>query len=408
MAHTASIITAPVVMPHDLAAVLHIGGADLATACTSSAINKWAKYKPVRRSTIDTVTNQWENNAWKATADWWKGDPITISNIGSGKYTCGINIIGYASYSALASAVDGGSYGWNHLAPRGGIYSEPYRLQDFASYNHAALDPMRNIYVNGGVSDVSLNTDFNVELDFDAYVTSGSTYITIGDIPALTPLYPGAIMYIKQNGTWNFWQYRTSSNPISAAASDRTVKFIAEMTSPNLSCDARIYPVLCVNRFTKSDAAGSSGSSRSNTFIPVPLGVISMNVTTQASTEGWINLNFYHYEDNSKIAYEIIYRVGNNTSQQGVIFGAASVNLRPSQGSTSSFWNLSIPSKTVTSSDSVTGYIYPNDLSGISMSSLTSSNYIEATVASMSTGQTTRTWGANLIMSPFVDGMTPF
>ena len=133
-----------------------------------------------------------------------------------------------------------------------------------------------------------------------------------------------------------------------------------------------------------------------------------MNVTTQASTEGWINLNFYHYEDNSKIAYEIIYRVGNNTSQQGVVFGAASVNLRPSQGSTSSFWNLSIPSKTVTSSDSVTGYIYPNDLSGISMSSLTSSNYIEATVASISTGQTTRTWGANLIMSPFVDGMTPF
>ena len=47
MAHGTDIITTPVTMPADLAAVLGISGTDLATNCTSSAINMWAKFKPI-------------------------------------------------------------------------------------------------------------------------------------------------------------------------------------------------------------------------------------------------------------------------------------------------------------------------------------------------------------------------
>ena len=53
--------------------------------------NKWAKYKPVRSSTINTMT-EWDatNNKWKATATWWKGSDGA----------CGLAFSGYSSLGA--------------------------------------------------------------------------------------------------------------------------------------------------------------------------------------------------------------------------------------------------------------------------------------------------------------------
>jgi hypothetical protein len=47
MAHGTTTISAPVVMPQDIAANLGIPGTDLGDLCTSGAINMWAKYKPI-------------------------------------------------------------------------------------------------------------------------------------------------------------------------------------------------------------------------------------------------------------------------------------------------------------------------------------------------------------------------
>lgn len=47
MAHGTTTISAPVVMPADIAAILGIPGTDLGDLCTSGAINMWAKYKPI-------------------------------------------------------------------------------------------------------------------------------------------------------------------------------------------------------------------------------------------------------------------------------------------------------------------------------------------------------------------------
>lgn len=47
MAHGTTTISAPVVMPQDIAAILGIPGTDLGDLCTSGAINMWAKYKPI-------------------------------------------------------------------------------------------------------------------------------------------------------------------------------------------------------------------------------------------------------------------------------------------------------------------------------------------------------------------------
>ena len=56
MAHGTNIISAPVVMPTDIAAILGIDGTDLETLCTSPAINMWAVYKPIQVAQYNEIT----------------------------------------------------------------------------------------------------------------------------------------------------------------------------------------------------------------------------------------------------------------------------------------------------------------------------------------------------------------
>ena len=56
MAHGTNIISAPVVMPTDIAAILGIDGTDLETLCTSPAINMWAVYKPMQMAQYNEIT----------------------------------------------------------------------------------------------------------------------------------------------------------------------------------------------------------------------------------------------------------------------------------------------------------------------------------------------------------------
>lgn len=135
MAHSSTMITAPVVMPTDIAAVLNISGTDLEANCKSSVINMWAKYKPVPYNQIDTITGQWDyaNNKWLSSARWWR-DRIK-DGVDSGAY-CGFSI----PITDISSLTGGDPSAWARYYPQGGT-TQPYRLQDFACYKHDAVCP---------------------------------------------------------------------------------------------------------------------------------------------------------------------------------------------------------------------------------------------------------------------------
>jgi hypothetical protein len=63
MSHGTTTISAPVVMPADIAAILGIPGTDLGDLCTSGAINMWAKYKPIEYNKKGMLEDRDRENA---------------------------------------------------------------------------------------------------------------------------------------------------------------------------------------------------------------------------------------------------------------------------------------------------------------------------------------------------------
>lgn len=116
------------VVVKDVADTLGVGSGNVGTLCKSANINMFSRYKPVRLSANfphkPTLPAGGVNPEYNAA--WWQ------SQIGG----CGINI------PTLASVFDIGSTVWTHLKPRGGAYSEPYRIVDFGGYYHGARPPI--------------------------------------------------------------------------------------------------------------------------------------------------------------------------------------------------------------------------------------------------------------------------
>jgi hypothetical protein len=114
-------------MPTDLAAVLGISGTDLATACQSSAINMWAKYKPIAYPKVGIMTDS------DFAADMGAGTSYRI--------TWGIKRIASYNYSdfEVNGVIKTQVWTWNY--PTGGS-GAPYRLADFNGYYHRAVPPI--------------------------------------------------------------------------------------------------------------------------------------------------------------------------------------------------------------------------------------------------------------------------
>ena len=142
-------IVAPVSFA-DVNQILGTSHTDLASLCTDSHINIWAKFKPVR-SSDKFYTSQWDytNNKWKSDATWWKG--------GSTQWVGGINPyfaqfqFTAANFAALRNKYDGGLNGWTYYAP-----NSVYRLMDYAGYNHNAAKPVQNFTMNSQISQTCL------------------------------------------------------------------------------------------------------------------------------------------------------------------------------------------------------------------------------------------------------------
>ena len=112
MSNSGGVISAPVDVRGDIAAVLGVQSGDLGVLCTNAAVNMWAKYKPYRDSSPAVLS------AARIAAKYGLYLPtLTLSEMQAAVRT------------------------WGKLQPRGAAYSEPFRALDFAGYNHNATQP---------------------------------------------------------------------------------------------------------------------------------------------------------------------------------------------------------------------------------------------------------------------------
>lgn len=168
-------ITAPVSIS-DVRRILSRTSRDVGTLCVATTINKWAKYKPVRRDSVNTVTGQWDaqNNTWLPTATWWKNTGTTDSANTRLVGSCGLEYEVFSDIGDLDNTSSfiyrlmAGDLPWNYVRPVGGAAS-PYRLQDFAGYVHDAeaviSNPMGSevtVYVTQTGSDTQFWFAFEV------------------------------------------------------------------------------------------------------------------------------------------------------------------------------------------------------------------------------------------------------
>ena len=109
------------------------GSNDVGTLCTSSKINMWSKKKPV-------ILNQLFPDR---SGNWWLG----IGN------DCGITATHVGTIAEVINAIDNNAIPMYYNKPTGGD-SAPFRLADFAGYDHIAqppfLKPDDRYYLKGG------------------------------------------------------------------------------------------------------------------------------------------------------------------------------------------------------------------------------------------------------------------
>ena len=140
MSHGTNIITSPVTMPNDIAAILSIAGTDLASACQSSAINQWAKNKPIRFAKFEKLTSQNQIAANYGIVDiptWTRLDYMAIFLFSSNRGSLQNVYWPECDISKGSLSTD---Y-WAYQKPQGGA-SQPFRLTDFEYYYHGAEEPI--------------------------------------------------------------------------------------------------------------------------------------------------------------------------------------------------------------------------------------------------------------------------
>ena len=210
-----TVINAPVTIAN-VASVVRSGGTDLGDIINNGNINKWAKYKPVVRPAIDTVTGQWDysNNCWLTSANWWKG----------GDGHCGLTFTAFTEIGTLSNT---NSFlyklvhlllPWTYTKPYGGN-SAPFRLQDFAQYFHEAVEPVGRLANAGGTiyAPASGQGTRTLSLNYDA-PAAGDLNLTLSDFAhggvSFTQFYLAVAMINR-----NRWIVASSVNKIGVTGS---------------------------------------------------------------------------------------------------------------------------------------------------------------------------------------------
>lgn len=287
MANSGGLITPPVSI-QDVRQVLGNSSTDLGTLCKASQINMWAKYKPVPYAKIDT-TDEFDKttNKWKSTARWWR-KPIALS-VNSGA-TCGFVV----PYMDVGSLSGGYPDAWVSKKPSGGA-NEPYRLTDFANYDHNAVCPF---YIS--LPSVAIWNGSKIIGDARISTPSvGENNLTLNDFFVQTT-YIG-IAVIVGNKVWSKTQSSQSDRlldlegcPVlnNSGISAKIVAFMTDRPHPSwTSDDYRIYSLEAPN--ITFSVAGDLKTIRTvtNTYQILLSGLQGTDRTAIRMGEGWVGGN---------------------------------------------------------------------------------------------------------------------
>ena len=292
MGYSNGIVTAPVSVYDIRNAVGHSSG-DLGTLISSGTINKWAKYKPVRRQGIE-FQNQWDSSArkWKNTATWWKGDGL-----------CGMTTQVSTEFGSITNSSSwaykliNGLLGWTYQKPQGGSNS-PYRYTDFAQYYRDAIAPYGEI----GTTNIYVTQQWTAQIDWEV-VDVDDLNLKLSDIVVqghtLTDFYLGLILW---NGS-TYYLY-TSSSKFSTGAS-------LSITLTNIS-SGMLRTWNCMPFFSLYQVNGQGGFDANGLFISM---ADTTPISITLSRDGSIYMMLPYGQWNSagtQVSYEIL--VINDTS----------------------------------------------------------------------------------------------
>lgn len=332
MANSNGIITAPVQVS-DVQVVTAETASDFIRLFSSTKINMWSRYKPIRATNIDARLDV--NNAYK-------GDILT---------PCGYNVKRAKTFIHVFN-----NQNWTYARPDGRNY--PYRLGDFNKYCHTALCPVKGIkcptkVAKGGTVKVSLIPNLATTGTGAGSITFDEIPIMInGELKSFSDLYFGVALYKASATSYaDTYLYTTAET----AGIFQEVQFTLPdgvavggqwKVIPFLATAKSVYPQLTTS--TMPD------------IIPVP------DVTTQVITVAnqtelvYISLTSYWGEaNNGKADLNVTVNLINN-SEESVIF--TQVTLLLYKGNSDNPYRQKIlvetpPSKTVESGKSET-YTY--------------------------------------------------
>ena len=229
MSHSNGKITAPVGIDADIAPVLGVSSYDLGYLCsnTHGKINPWARYKPVRYSSLAPGANE----------KWWQAFDGN----------CGISPKKISSYTDAVNYANGGMNGWEYMPPLGGD-SSPYRALDFDGYNHNARAPIGNFLVPSQATNQFTSSSFTASCTI-MMPSEGSQLLdelNIGDISTVKDCYFG--IYVKQR-SGNQTRRVTAKSTIGSGYA------MAEMITYGMPTGTwDVYPFLCT-AILEQDAA---------------------------------------------------------------------------------------------------------------------------------------------------------
>lgn len=315
MAHGTDIITTPVTMPADLAAVLGISGTDLAAACQSGTVNKWAKNKPIRFAKAAQLTEQNKIAANYGIADiptWTRLDYMATYLFSSDK---GSLQSVYWPECDIAKGNLSLDY-WVYLQPQGGT-SQPFRLSDFEYYYHGAEEPIGNIVSTSiiikpiGTMRVSFTMGAlsNYTLKLSDLTWPGSSSYSVGDMyfgvlaKQKTGLGAGTYAAIQKSGDTFI---KMSDTP----GTGFWVEFPSSFVSANWEGTWEIYPIISSVAF---DPTSQLSVYNGNKFI-APLPFHSQAITVSIEYAQVLITNAIGYRDpNSQQRYvRVIVSLQNN------------------------------------------------------------------------------------------------
>ena len=161
MAYDKGMITAPVSIA-DVQRALGNGKRDLGTLCTDTSINKWARYKPERSSSISFISHgtMWGETNTRKNNHFGLAIPFCTNDMMNGL------IYDIITQNDPVSYVDNNIWAYNR--PRGGTHNEVFRLTDFVrtpnddtdltpsnlqGYNHRAPQPFDVTVMSDGLAE---------------------------------------------------------------------------------------------------------------------------------------------------------------------------------------------------------------------------------------------------------------